>query len=62
MVKRIAKVSQNSTKVNFQASPEIGYWAKKYNTSLEEIQVIFQENGYSMAKTLAALQSRPKAA
>lgn len=62
MVKRIAKVEQNTTKVNFQASTEIGYWAKKYNTSLEEIQAVFTENGYSIAKTIAALQNKAKAA
>jgi len=62
MVKRVAKVSTNSTKVNFQASTEIGYWAKKYNTSLEEIQAIFKDSGYSISKTIARLQENVKAA
>ncbi len=62
MVKRIAKVEHNTTKVNFQASTEIGYWARKYNTSMAEIEVIFKESGYSISKTIAVLQAKVKAA
>ncbi len=62
MVKRTAKVDNNNTQVNFNASREIGYWAKKYNTSQEEIQEIFKETGNSIYKTLQRLQEKSQAA
>lgn len=61
MIQRKATKNQ-STQVNFNASPEIEYWAKKYNTSQEEIQQLFAETGYSIAKTIAALQQKKQAA
>lgn len=62
MIKRIAKINNENTQVNFNASTEIGYWAKKYNTSLDEIQEIFKECGYSISKTIARLQQNLNAA
>ena len=62
MVKRIAKINSTNTQVNFNASSEIGYWAKKYNTSLDDIQRIFKDSGYSISKTIAKLQERTEAA
>lgn len=62
MIQRIAKVANNSTQVNFNASSEIVYWSKKYNTSQQEIQEIFKETGYSISKTIQRLQERVKAA
>lgn len=62
MIKRIAKIDHNKTQHNFNASPEISYWATKYNTSPEEIQEIFRNCGYSISKTIAQLQQKKKAA
>jgi hypothetical protein len=62
MIKRIAKVDNNNTQVNFNASQEIVYWSKKYNTSQEEIQEIFKETGYSIYKTIQRLQEKTQAA
>lgn len=62
MTRRVAKMNSSNTQVNFNASTEIGYWAKKYNTSLEEIQEIFAETGYSISKTIARLQEKFKTA
>jgi hypothetical protein len=62
MIKRIAKINSNNTQVNFNASAEIEYWANKYNTSVEEIQEIFKECGYSISKTIARLQQNSNAA
>ncbi len=57
MTRRIAKVT-NNTQLNFNASREVSYWAKKYNTSQEEIQDIFHNSGYSISKTIAILQEK----
>lgn len=62
MIKNVAKVDKNSTQVNFNASQEIVYWAKKYNTSQEEIQQIFHETGNSIYKTILRLQQKQQAA
>jgi hypothetical protein len=62
MIKRIAKINSNNTRLNFNASTEVEYWAKKYNTSTEEIQEIFKESGYSISKTIARLQEKNQAA
>jgi hypothetical protein len=48
--------------VNFNASREIMYWAKKYNTSQQEIQQLFEQTGYSISKTLSLLQQKTQAA
>lgn len=61
MIHRVAKVEMQNTQVNFNASKEIVYWAKKYNTSQEEIQQIFQETGGSISKTIQRLQERQAA-
>lgn len=61
MIKRIAKIGSN-TQQNFNASSEISYWAKRYNTSVEDIQQIFAANGNSISKTLEALRLRQQAA
>lgn len=62
MIHRVAKVEKNNTQVNFNASKEIVYWAKKYNTSQEEIQQIFKETGHSIYKTILRLQEKNQAA
>ncbi|MES2332486.1 MAG: hypothetical protein V4539_22965 [Bacteroidota bacterium] len=62
MIKRVAKLNSTNTQVNFNASSEIEYWAKKYNTSVAEIQEIFQECDYSISKTIARLQANSNAA
>ena len=49
---REVKLNDN-TQVNFNQSPEIAYWAKKFNMSQEAFQKIFQKNNYSISKTLA---------
>ena len=61
MIKRVAKIGSN-TQHNFNASSEIIYWAKKYNTSVEDIQHVFEANGNSISKTLEALRQREEAA
>lgn len=62
MVKRSAKIDNKNTQVNFNASREVMYWAKKYNTSQQEIQQLFEQTGYSISKTLELLQQRTQAA
>ncbi len=44
----------NNTQINFNQSREIAYWAKKLNMTQEAFQQIFQDNDYSISKTLAA--------
>jgi hypothetical protein len=61
MIQRKATTNKR-TQVNFNASPEIIYWAKKYNASQEEIQQLFAETGYSISKTIAVLQQKKQAA
>ncbi len=62
MIKRQAKVNSQNTQVNFNASREIEYWAKKYNTSQAEIQALFEQTGYSISKTIGVLQAKSQAA
>ena len=62
MVKRSAKIDIKNTQVNFNASREVMYWAKKYNTSQQEIQQLFEQTGFSISKTLSLLQQRTQAA
>ncbi|MEO8173741.1 MAG: hypothetical protein ABI581_11685 [Sediminibacterium sp.] len=62
MIKRIAKINSENTQVNFNASTEIEYWARKYHTSPHDIQEIFKECGYSISKTIARLQQNSNAA
>jgi hypothetical protein len=60
MIRKKATTS-TSIQVNFNASREIEYWAKKYNASPAEIQQLFAETGYSIAKTIAILQQKKAA-
>ena len=62
MRKQIEKVETNTPQHNFNASREVSYWANKYNTSLDEIQQIFEQSGYSISRTIAELQKRENAA
>ena len=62
MTRRKAAINQNNTQVNFNASPEIVYWAKKYNTSQAEIQELFAASGYSISKMISTLQQKKQAA
>ena len=54
---RKEKVNDN-LQINFNHSKEIAYWAKKFNISSESFQQIFQNNNYSITKTLAFCNSR----
>ena len=54
---REVKLNDN-TQVNFNQSREIAYWAKKFNMSQEAFQQIFQDNNYSISKTLAACNGK----
>jgi len=42
----------SNVQVNFNGSTEIAYWSKKYNISQSLLQQIFQDNGFSMSKTI----------
>ncbi|MCW3087454.1 MAG: hypothetical protein JWQ78_840 [Sediminibacterium sp.] len=53
---------KNPVNRQFDASPEILYWARKYQTSPKEIEQIFRDCNYSIAKTIAVLQNSSKAA
>ena len=57
MEKKLEKIRTN-TQRNFLASKEITYWSKKYNTSIAEIQQIFETTGSSISKTLDALRKK----
>lgn len=46
---RKANQSEN-TQVNFNASKEVAYWAKKYNMSVDAFQKLFTQAGYSISK------------
>ncbi len=60
MIQRTAKIDANKTQLNFQASKEISYWAKRYHTSLEEIQNLFADCRNSIPKTLEILRKKQK--
>ncbi len=49
---RKEKMNENP-QINFNQSREIAYWAKKFNISAESFQQIFQNNNFSISKTLA---------
>ncbi len=57
MIKRVVKLGDN-THYNFNTSPDISYWATRYNASLDEIQKIFTDTGNSISKTLEILRQR----
>lgn len=38
--------------VHFSQSPEIAYWAKKYNLTARELEVAFVECNFSMTKAI----------
>jgi hypothetical protein len=57
MIKPKEKIGSNIHQ-NFNTSPEMQAWSKKYNTSIAEIQVIFEESGKSISKTLEKLRSK----
>jgi hypothetical protein len=46
----------NNIQRNFNSSAEINAWSKKYNTSIDEIQKIFENSGNSISKTLEILR------
>ncbi len=53
MARTIAKEKLNSNiQVNFNKSPEVAYWSKKYNISQDILQKIFEESGFSISKTI----------
>ena len=49
---RKEKINDNP-QVNFNASREIAYWAKKFNITPNNFQQIFESNNSSISKTLA---------
>ena len=55
MIKPKEKIGSNIHQ-NFNVSPEIQSWSKKYNTSIGEIEQIFKQSGNSISKTLEALR------
>jgi len=53
MPRIITKEKLNSNvQVNFNGSREVAYWSKKYNISQDILQKIFQDNGFSISKTI----------
>lgn len=54
---RKEKVNDNP-QINFNHSKEIAYWAKKFNVSTDIFQQIFEDNNYSITKTLAFCNAR----
>jgi hypothetical protein len=46
----------NNTHQNFNVSPEIKAWSKRYNTPIAEIEQMFAASGNSIAKTLEKLR------
>ncbi len=60
MIKPKLKIGSN-IQHNFKTSPEINAWSVKYNTSIPEIQHIFESTGNSIAKTLEILRGREQA-
>lgn len=61
MIQPKAKIGSNIQQ-NFNSSPEINAWSKKYNTPVDEIQKIFEDSGNSISKTLQILRQKEQAA
>lgn len=61
MIQIKEKIGSNIQK-NFNSSPEINAWSKKYNTPIDEIQQIFTDSGNSISKTLEILRQKEHAA
>ncbi|MES2332555.1 MAG: hypothetical protein V4539_23310 [Bacteroidota bacterium] len=57
MIKPKEKIGSNIHQ-NFNTSPEIQSWSKKYNTSIDEIEQIFKRSGNSISKTLEELRQK----
>lgn len=55
MIKPKEKIGSNIHQ-NFNTSPEIQAWSKKYNTPIDQIEQIFKQSGNSISKTLEALR------
>ncbi len=60
MIKPKEKIGSNIQR-NFNSSPEINAWSKKYNTPVEEIHQIFAQSGNSISKTLEILRRKEQA-
>jgi hypothetical protein len=45
-------VRENNNPVHFSQSPEIAYWAKKYNLTAKELESAFVECNFSMTKAI----------
>jgi len=55
---RLVKEKLNpNVQVNFNKSPEVAYWSKKYNISQDVLQKIFEGTGYSISKTITWCQA-----
>jgi hypothetical protein len=57
MIKPKEKIGSNIYQ-NFNTSPEMQSWSKKYNTPIAEIQAIFEQSGKSISKTLEVLRTK----
>ena len=57
MIKQKEKIGSNIQQ-NFNVSPEIQAWSKKYNLSVGQIQQLFEASGNSIAKTLEQLRMK----
>jgi hypothetical protein len=60
MIKPKEKIGSN-IHVNFNNSPEINSWSRKYNIPIDEIRQIFESTGNSISKTLEILRGRGQA-
>jgi hypothetical protein len=60
MINRTVKIGAN-IQYNFNTSLDIGYWSIKYNSSLDEIQKIFNDCGNSISRTIEILRERQEA-
>lgn len=56
MKKRTEDTQRRTTRQNFQVSPEITYWSKKYNVPATKIEAMFADCDYSITRTIALLQ------
>jgi hypothetical protein len=61
MIKPKEKIGSNIHQ-NFNTSPEIQAWSKKYNTPVDEIERIFTQSGNSISKTLELLRQKEQRA
>jgi hypothetical protein len=59
-VRQKTAVDRNTDKQNFSFSAEVSYWIDRYDTSLDEIQQIFERSGHSISNIITQLNERMK--